>query len=425
MSEIYSLTLICALLLSWVNFSLFLRVSLVMIPFLPRFIGFPLSGGSLSLFRIVVFLSFIRLIYEMLRRERFVLFFSSPIHRNHTILILFYALILFFSSLINGKIIIFQFIDELLTLSFGIVIIYALQTGIVKKDDILASMSLGFFLSLVVAIIEIYAKYPIYSLLGNGDIETTRQLGDVILRDGMYRIYGTLDNPVYYGFYLATMLPICLYHIQAKYKTKFSILFFCITAYVIYNTGSRSSMLLVTLAILLVLSFELYKKQNSTTKILLLMVLSVIVPIALTYIITLVIDMVSSFTSYNDYDSEAVRSLFSRLLQYSKYSTIVENIWFGDGKILSIKNFVAEHGAIDNKMIVILLETGFLGVIIVVFMSVYLVFGLFKYCWLSKLNLLVYTSISLSIIGAIVLPSPISFFYTSILLALIKRPNFT
>jgi hypothetical protein len=422
MAEIYSLTLIGVLLLSWANFKLFLRISIVMIPFLPRFIGFPLSGGSLSCFRIVVLLSFLRLFYEMLRRNDFKLYFSSSTHKNYTLLILIYSIVFAFSSLVNEKLIVFPIIDELLIFSYGVVIAYAIRIGVIKVSDTLASIALGFSLSLVIGGVEIYVKYPVYSLLGNGAIETTRELGDIIVRSGMYRIYGTLDNPVYYGFYLATMFPICLFYISGNYSGKLTFVFSIITAYIIYNTGSRSAILLVAFSLILYVIIKCYNKQNSTAKFLLLLMLSVFIPVIFTYIIREVIELVSSFTSYNDYDSAAVRSLFSRLLQFSKYSSMVENIWYGDGKILSIKQFVAANGAIDNKMIVVFLEAGLLGLIVVLLMAAYLVLALFKSCDVNEFNLVVYLSIISSLIGIIILPSPVSFFYTSILIALIKRP---
>jgi len=343
-----------------------------LIPFLPKYIGFGLNGIPLSLIRILLMIFFIVVVISYMQNRVYIIKWISKVYQHNKILIntLLLFSILKIISLSLGSRELKQYIllyNDFLLTGFLFVLTTLIITSEKDIDRMAKTFFYGYFIVLIIVLIESFLKFPPLSIFMSGNMDLSKDFSTSVFRDGHYRASGSFTTPITLGEYLTILFPIVTAYIY-KYKQKYSLIFkstfFILYLYAIYASGSRGPILMLAVMIYIYLLMYLYRGSQVTrfiANIFNVIIVGIVFYIAFYYISNLIASFHGRFDLLEG--GEEAISATSRALQYVRvYEIMQEAPFFGFGRIDNFSTFLGF--TIDNRYFWMIMEVGIIGIFV-------------------------------------------------------------
>jgi hypothetical protein len=345
---------------------------ILLIPFLPRYIGFGIGGDALSLKRVFLMLLFILTTVFLIRNTKLLRDFYKIYKRNLLLLnsIFLFILIKIISEVLNST-----GMKPLLMISndflFSIFILFITILSIKNDYDIYKIykiMFLNFIIIVVIASIEFVVSHPIYTVFASGNIESLKDINSIVMRGEQYRVSGNFVNTLILGQFLVVTFPLVIKYLQAlNFKVILIPLFIFLFFSVVYMTDSRSAWLMIVLMMYLYIIISFYNKKILYGR--LIYVVNIFLFLGVSYFsFTIISELVTSFSGFSSQNSAEENSLLSRSIQVVRiFDSTRHSMFFGNGRIVDFALFGQEIGAIDSYFLLVFYETGVIGLSIYLF----------------------------------------------------------
>lgn len=339
-----------------------LYVMVFLLPFLPRSmgIGFGSDGGAITFTRVTIpvllVISFLKALYSrkfLIRRRG-----TAP---NAAIVILAALCITKITSSIYNDASIVHAVDDMAR-SFGTFLLFFMFNVSVDMYKISIFVWFSLLISSAFAALEYYLGYPIHALIVSQSIIDTTLMGQV--RDGAYRVQALFDGPLFFSEFIVVSFAAFLF-LWPQLSALKRLVSVAIYALLILANGSRSVLIVLPAMVLLHLLLPVWRHSKSSSRnLLVLLLLIAVIPmtyLSISYIIELGQNDPSGTYQYMD---PYTRSSVARAFQFFQvYNVVINHPFIGVGME---QNFVSSGivDTLDNSFLRILLESGFLGLIL-------------------------------------------------------------
>lgn len=353
-------------------------------------------NSSLPIISVQRIFEFILIVMIVFNKQKISKFFSLIKSNNLSILFLLYILVTLISALINGE----GFNKSWIGIIVDEVVLFFIFAFIISYEftmDKIIKLALRFtFILCILGLIEALLQQSIFAVL---EITNREIWTGAYVRADTYRIMGPFNHSLGYGLFLICILPLSFLNLEKSkidiFKHKLLSLLILIN---IFLTGSRSTVGILFLEILLLIAFT---KRRSKIKIFIaLFLISIIVVIYIyifpessisIYILRSIYSVLDVLFGTNFASNYGISSTYSensvdyRMQLFKTFISSQINPFFGNGFTFRSNNDLIVDGtsiiSVDNFYVAKYIIYGYVGLssfLLIIFNFIYKMFNLRK-----------------------------------------------